>query len=234
MLRSFGCHTFLFGFGTSCIAAITPSWRVNPITPAAIQFNPVLANACSLSLVVSLTGESLFSVAGLRIDQVDLPGAQYFQQVPFGSDTLPGWFDPNLFPDFPYDTHVFTTQSRFGQPPGVPGRYVGVGVALVGRDGVFNAAWGAMPATGPFGGTNLEIARITFLNAGPISQLTMPVLGEVRSSDEPNVAIPIPPMPLPAAFVPEPASGFFLAASMAICARRNSRRTNNHSLEVQQ
>jgi hypothetical protein len=224
MFRTFVCVCATLGSAFVARAAITPSWRVNPITPAAIQFNPSLANACSLSLVVSLTGESLFNVAGLKIDQTDLPGAQYFQHI-FG-DTWPTWptFDPSQFPDLPYDTHVFTTQPQFSQPPGqlagVPGRYVGTGFALVGRDGEFNVAWGAMPATGPLGGTNLEIARITFLNAGAITELTMPILGEVRSSDAPTIAVEIPPMPLPAAYVPEPVALSTLSAATIILWRR--------------
>ena len=70
------------------IADVVPSWRVNPFTLAALPANPELHGASSVSLVVTLTGNSLFNVAGMRIDPGELPITGYFNH-PFGGDTTP-------------------------------------------------------------------------------------------------------------------------------------------------
>lgn len=147
------------------------------------------AGATTYSLVVDLTGSSLFNVAGL---QAILPaGSSYFNQVPFGTDTKPSAALIAVFPDLAFDTYVSTTNDA--QAPAIPGRYVGPGAAIVGAGQEFNVAWGATPNTGPTGGTGLEIARLTVLGGGAPA-----VNGEVRSSDDPNTAVAIPPIPEPA------------------------------------
>lgn len=189
-------------------AAITPRWVENPIAPAAIVEEPLLANARSFSLVVDLSGASLFNVAGLRLDQTDLPGVTLYNH-PFGVDTPPAAPFIPVFPALAYDTYVATTLGSL-QAPSVPGKYEGPGAAVVGQNGEINVSWGATPASGPLGGTGLEIARITLLGIPPGFPIFVPnIRGEVRASDAPNVAVPLPPL------IPEPGSLALAAAGVA-------------------
>jgi hypothetical protein len=193
-------------------AAIIPSWRINPISPAAITANPQLANAMSVSLMVELTGGSLFNVGGLDLASV-LPGVTFFNQANFGSDTRP---NPSLFPLFPdveFDSYVATTGS---QAPAVPGKLNGIGAADVGQSG-FNVAWGATPNTGGTG--LLEIARITMLGGtGSAGVSSIPLSnGLVADSLNPNVNVALPPIPNPFV-IPEPMS--FALAGLGLLALR--------------
>lgn len=189
-------------------AAIIPSWRVNTITPAAITANPALANAKSVSLMVELTGGSLFNVAGLDLASL-LPGVTYFNQAGFGSDTRPNSGLFPIFPDLEFDSYVATTTA---QAPAVPGKLNGTGAADVGGTG-FNVAWGATPNTGGTG--LLEIARITMFGAEDGTTAIPLSNGLVADSLNPNANIAIPPIPVA---IPEPMS--FALAGLGLLALR--------------
>jgi hypothetical protein len=70
------------------------------------------------------------------------------------------------------------------------------------------------------GGVDPMIMKVKFLNDGPL--VLVDVNGEVRSGDAPNVITPLPPMPVPAGAVPEPA--FALPPCLIGVALRRSRR----------
>jgi hypothetical protein len=188
-------------------AGITPRWVV--IGPGAPN-QP--AGVTTLSLVVDLTGSSLFNVANLKLT---LPPGQTFYQNGVGSDTYPG---PNLvtiFPALAYDTYVSTTLG-FAQAPAIPGRAFDPGPANVGntppgdnRD--FDVAWGATPNTGPLNGTGLEIARISFFGVGFPSYDPR---SAVFSSDDPNTPVFIPDP------IPEPATALAAACGLGLVLMR--------------
>lgn len=199
------------------LAGITPSWRINPITPGAIALEPRLIGALSLSLMVELDGGSLFNFGGLDLNQ-QLPGARYFQH-PSGTTAQP----PPLWlpPDVGFDTYVSTTNPD--QWAAVPGPLNGVGAAQIGDVG-FNIAWGATPNTGGVGPR--EIARITFLAsngfsvAAPGQGVTLPLdQGLVADSINPNTLIALPPLPI---VVPEPAAVLSVGALMLFKRQHNS------------
>lgn len=195
-------------------AAIIPSWRINPIPIP--PPSPDLANAFSVSLMVELTGGSLFNVAGLDLNEVfSRPYIDFYNQTPFGSDTPPNSGLFPIFPDLAYDTYVGTTTN---QAPSVPGG--NPQPASVGQDGKFRVAWGATPNTGGLGPR--EIARITIIDGGPAIGLTsVPITaGLVTDSLNPNTHVPLPPIPTPAAFVPEPGM-LALIAPLVLILRRS-------------
>lgn len=194
---------------------IIPHWHVEPISAAAIQENPALADATNVRLLVTLTGTSLFNVAGFDWDQHTYPGARFFNH-PAGGDTGPLWIP--IYPALAYDTSVSTTNPA--QAPSVPGGYLGPGPPNIGFNGDLNVAWGATPNTGPAGGVDLMIMNVTFLNGGPL--VLVDVTGEVRSGDAPNVITPLPPMPVPAGAVPEPAVALPLCL-IGVALRRSRR-----------
>lgn len=198
----------------NAVGGIIPRWITVPIAPPG---TPALPNALTVALVVDLTGASLFNVAGLRVGQEDVPGAAFYnspQQQPYPHPSI--LFAPTT-PDY-YDTHVFTTDPY--QAASVPGAYTRQGPALLGETGEVDVAWGATPNTGPAGGTGLPIAQITFLNVDLAAGLVLrPVRGEVRASDDPNTPVSLPPMPAPAAFIPEPTSAAAALIGVLLVAR---------------
>lgn len=192
-------------------AAIVPFWRVNPITPAALAASPQLANAISVSLMVELTGGSLFNVAGLDLSGIPLlSGVQYYNHF-LGADTIPTNALFPIFPDLEFDSYVATT-AAYSQQPSIPGRLNGTGAAQVGTDGQYNVAWGATPNTGGTG--SIEIARVTMLGFFPQISIPIPITnGLVADGLNPNVNVPLPPLPLP-----EPMS--FAIAGLGVLALR--------------
>lgn len=194
-------------------AAIIPSWRVNPIGPSAITVHPQLANALSVSLMVELTGGSLFNVAGLDLGSL-MPGMTFFNQPGFGLDSRPNSGLFPIFPDLEFDSYVATTTS---QAPAIPGKLNGTGAADVGQSG-FNVAWGATPNTGGTG--LLEIARITMLGGNSVvTTVPIPLAnGLIADSLNPNVNAALPPLPVPV-IIPEPL-GFATAGFAFFVLRR--------------
>lgn len=213
-VKSLSAVVVLGAAASAATAGITPSWRVNPISAAAIAADPRLNGAISVSLLVNLSGASLFNVAGLIITQGDLPGAEFIQV-----DTL---FGPNDFrpsaaligfaPAVEFDTYVHTTNDA--QSPAIPGPYVATGAAVLRSSTSFDVAWGALPNTGPLNGQNLEIARLTFRNVVPGFT---PVRGEVRAGDDPNTAVFLPPIPVA---VPEPTTLGLAALGLGLISLR--------------
>lgn len=206
-------------------AAISSRWRRNAITPAAIAARPQLAGAVSVSLVVTLTGGSLFNGAALSFSAKDVEVNGFFNQSPFGSDAAPSPALFSLFPDLEFDTYVSTTD---GQTPAIFGRLTGSGPALLGTTaGPFgpqemNVAWAATPNTGPTGGVDLEIARVTyFATSFYTTEFTVPVSGYVYDSINPNTNIFVPPFPN--FQVPEPNCCGLIAASLLMCRRLKRR-----------
>ena len=75
------------GLASTAAGEIIPSWRVNPIPPGLVP------NGMCVSLVVSLTGDSLFDSAGIALFQSDLPGMTIFQHPMGGEDRPnPAWW----------------------------------------------------------------------------------------------------------------------------------------------
>jgi hypothetical protein len=189
---------------TSAVAAIVPSWRVNTISASATAADPDLIGAHCVSLMVTLSGGSQYNVSGLNISPLTFGGLPVsIYNTPageFGSDFAPNPAFFAIFPQVEYDTYVTTTNGASGSAAAVPGTYSGApGPAVFGPDR-FDVSWGATPNTGTTG--TFEIARITFRGLANTIQPNVIVPGEVRSSDQPNVAVPLPPIPLP---IPEPA-----------------------------
>jgi hypothetical protein len=206
LVKSLSAVTALGLAATAANAGISAAWveRTGPAQPA---------GARTFSLVVSLTGSSLFNVAGFKLDQTDLPGMEVVQV-----DTIlgPNDFKPTaglitLTPAVEFDTYVTNTD---GTNPSIPGKYIGTGAAELRSTTAFNVAWGATPNTGPAGGANLEIARISLRNV--LNGFT-PVQGEVRSSDDPNTAVPLPPIPVA---IPEPATLGLAAIGLGLVSLR--------------
>ena len=185
LVKSLSALAVLGVAASAANAGISARWQI--IGPGAAN-QP--AGVTTYSLVVDLTGSSLFNVAGL---QATLPAGSTYHQDALGSTTTPNPAFIALFPSLAYDTYVGTT-AGFAQAPAVPGKYVGPGAAVVGEGQEFNVSWGATPNTGPTGGQGLEIARLSVLGGG----VPNVVGGEVRSSDAPNTAVPIPAIPEPA------------------------------------
>lgn len=214
--------TLLSGVSTAD-AAISSRWRRNPITPAALAANPQLATAVSVSLVVTLTGGSLFNAAGLSFSANDVEVNGFFNQPTFGSDRAP---NPGLFPfapDLEFDTYVTTTD---GSLAAIPGRFTGSGSALVGTADAtgpqqMNVEWGATPNSGPTGGVDLEIARITYFGTSHYSgDFLVPINGVVIDSLNPNTFVPVPPFPN--IRIPEPHIAWFIAMSPLLGRRWNT------------
>lgn len=210
LVKSLSAVVVLGAAASAASAGITPRWV--DVTPASYPAG-VPAGARSFSLVVDLSGASLFNVAGLRLDQTDLPGVTFYNDG-FGSDTTPNPAFLPVFPSLAFDTYVGTT-AGFAQAPSVPGRYEGAGGAIVGQNGEVNVAWGATPSTGPAGGQGLEIARLTLV--GPLVAGETPVRGEVRASDATGVAVPLPPLPVA---IPEPATLGLAAIGLGLVSLR--------------
>lgn len=206
------------------MAGISTRWRQNPIPQAAINDDPRLAIAASWSLLVDLTGTSLFNVGGLHL-QITSSHAMFYNHV-LGGDVPANPLVLSMFPSLEFDSYVSTTVG-FAQAPSIPGRYIGPGAPLVGVDREFNAAWGATPNTGPLHGTGLEIARFTMV-FDHFATAFYTVNGEVRSSDDPNTAVtfrflgPIPIVPT----TPEPtAAAGVLALAITAAVRRRAARS---------
>src|SRR5262245_6740425 len=118
-------------------AAIIPSWRVNPISQAAIDNSGgLLQYAFSQSLMIELTNGSLFNVAGLDLD-LGTPGLsgflRFYQRIGGGaSNGAPP--PPDLIltnPAAEFDTYVCTTIPD--EPAATPGRLNGTGAAQIGN-----------------------------------------------------------------------------------------------------
>jgi hypothetical protein len=192
--------------------AVTPRWVRNPIAPHVLALPPFPDDAQSWSLVVDLSGSSLFSEAKL---QATLPPAGAYYNHAGGTNfryfSLLGM---TLFPDLAFDTYVATTTSgrSIGSDPDNPdpvlaGGAFDAGPAIVGSGQQFDATWVATPNTGPAGGTGLEIARLTW-SGGGVPIISDGVLNpdgpnpnrisKVFSSDDPNNGVPIPQIPEPA------------------------------------
>lgn len=205
--------------GAVASGAIIPSWRINSIPSPAPS--PALEGAYSVSLMVELTGGSQFGVAGLDLGAA-FPSFPFtfFNQLPLGSDTKPNPSLVAMNPELAFDTYVGTTTD---QAPAILGKLNGLGAAQVGTAGRFNVAWAATPNTGGTG--QLEIARITLLNAGGPTNLFLaipPDAGLVRDTLNPATDVPLPPFPAPGAMVPEPmAVG---VAALPLWLTRRSRR----------
>jgi hypothetical protein len=203
---------------SSAEAALTAKWRRNPITPAALAANPQLATAVSVSLVVTLTGDSLFNVAGMKFTANDVEVNGFFNQVPFGSDHKPNAALVAAFPDLEFDTYVATTTDQIAT---VPGRYVGTGAALVSAPNEINVAWGATPNTGPLGGVDLEVARVTYFGIAQYSgDFTVAIEGAIRDSVNPNTDIPIPRFPN--FQIPEPSCAAAVLVAAPLVGRRRT------------
>lgn len=217
----------VIGAASAASAAIIPSWRINPISPAAVTANPALAGAVSVSLMVELTDGSLFNVAGLDLDQIfeDASGGSYqpnyFNQAFGSANNKPNPGLVALFPDLAFDSYVATTNDA--SAAATPGRLNGTGAAQVG-DGAFNVAWGATPNTGGSGAGPLEIARITWLaSSGLVAGINTPVPGpgsqpvRGRVSGDSGGPVALPPIPVG---IPEPTMGIALAGLALLAVRR--------------
>jgi hypothetical protein len=149
-------------------AALSVSFRSNPITAVAIAADPVLANMQSWSILVTNT-DGHWASAGLRMT---LPPGHSFYQTPAargGGDTHPNVaFDPH-FPDLEFDTYVSSARNQTGQnAPAILGPYPetqppqSFGGPTDPIPGTFSVSWGDPQATqGPGPGT-YEILRFTF------------------------------------------------------------------------
>lgn len=212
-VKSLSAVAVIGAAASAASAAIVPSWRVNPISSAAIAARPDLANAISVSLMVELTGGSLFNVAGVNVQTTGaLAGASIVQvDTLFGAnDFRPSAALIGFAPAVEFDSYVHTTDAN--ATPAVPGKYQGTGAAELRSTSAFNVSWGATPNTG--GSGLLEIARITFLGAVPGFTA---VPGEVRDNLNPNAAVALPPIPVA---VPEPTMGLALAGLGLLALRR--------------
>lgn len=217
-----GVFAILFSTNTGS-AAIIPSWRINPISAQAVaDSGGVLANAISVSLVVELTGGSLFNVAGLFLDdgaQGPLRGAVYYQNL-LGFETAPPQFSVDQ--SLAFDTYI-DNRSQGQPPPLPPGSFVGNHNLQVlfppnsAQGERFSVAWGATPND-----NRTELARLTFLNA-TIGNTPIPLeFGLVSDSLNPNTNVALPPIPV---VVPEPTIGTVATVGWTlIAARRRSRR----------
>jgi hypothetical protein len=145
----------------------------------------------------------------------------------FGGDTTPNPAVIAAFPELAYDSYVSTT-AGFAQLPAIPGPPGPPDAPPVFRGQVMDAAWGATPNTGPLNGQSLEIARAS-IPSGVIPILN-PAGGfgvsAVFSSDEPNIPVPIPPIPEPAAST--------LIAGLALTACRRGRVCVRHKSPLPQ
>src|SRR5262245_41029033 len=145
-MRNRGSRLATLSLATCCAApasaAIIPSWRINPINQDAItNSGGLLQNALSISLMVELTGGSMFNVAALGIDGLFNFGSgqpaqwRYYQRVTGGSNV--DFPDPSEFattPALEFDTYVCTAASVSGDAPAaVPGRLNGTGGAQIGN-----------------------------------------------------------------------------------------------------
>lgn len=213
-VKSLSAVVVLGAAASAATAGITPSWRVNPISAAAIAADPRLDGAISVSLLVDLSGASLFNVAGMTITQADLPGAEIIQvNTLFGpNDFRPTAALIGFAPAVEFDTYVHTTSAT--QNPAIPGPYTATGAAVLQSSTAFDVAWGATPGTGPLNGQGLEIARLTFRNVVPGFT---PVRGEVRAEDATGVAVPLPPIPVA---VPEPTTLGLAALGLGLISLR--------------
>ncbi|MDW8261790.1 MAG: hypothetical protein RMJ35_04625 [Phycisphaerales bacterium] len=217
-------------------AAIIPFWRVNPIPSSAIANSGGLltANSISVSLMVELTGNSLFNVAGLDLtsningDPV-LPGAVFFQRSGGGASNTqpPSQDDIDNSPGgvLAFDTYVCTADPALAAA--VPGRLNGTGAGQIGSPTLqttganrtaldFNVAWGSLPNTGSPG--IFEIARITFASGVFPGSTPIPFAkGRVSENTNPTQFVAFPPIPVA---IPEPTVGFALAGLGLLAMRR--------------
>jgi hypothetical protein len=103
----------LSGMSGFAHASLDAFWRNNPITPAAISNDPLLATMQSWSLMVTYdTGN--WSLASVR---VTLSPGNVFYQHPLGTNLA---VNPNLFPFFPaleFDTYVTDQVANVPQIP---------------------------------------------------------------------------------------------------------------------
>jgi hypothetical protein len=221
LVKSLSAVVVLGAAVSTASAGISASWRQNNIPGSIAALNGYV----SYSLVVNLSGNSLFNVAGLRINPSDLPGVEYYHDA-FGAagQNAPGL--SALFPSFPaleFDTYV---SAAGGGSTLVPGRYEDPGAAQIGNatspdpsiaaaPGQVNIAWGGANS-GTLGAQGLEIARLTFRAPGLTSGFTN-VRGEVRASDDLNTAVPLPPLPVA---IPEPATLGLAALGLGLVSLR--------------
>jgi hypothetical protein len=186
-------------------AAIVPSWRVSPIHPVAHNADTNLVGAVSVSLMVSLSGGSKFSLASLRFDQSTFGGPFTVYNTPaaqFGSDHAPSPAFIPIFPQVEFDSYITTPLGAGG-----PAAFT-VNAPIIGPDR-FEVEWGASPPAGVDG--TYEIARLTL--RGPFVFGSTPLVGAVRDDLNPGLAIPVPNFPFA---IPEPVS-FGLIAVMILC-----------------
>jgi hypothetical protein len=192
-------------------AAVIPTWRVNSITAAATNADPLLAGAVSVSLLITLSSGSQFNVAGLDLHGLTSQGVRLYNAGSGGEPPDPSQIPPN--PHYEFDTYVTSPTRRSV----VTFAYTGQHAAEFGPER-FNAAWGTIPADGSDG--LHEIARVTLI--GPLIPGVTSVAGGVRSNDEPNVGVAVPALPF--AIVPEPMMGGAWVAVALACLRESARR----------
>lgn len=196
-------------WSATVLAAITPSWKVNSITPEAVALEPRLAGAVSVSLWVELDGGSQFYAAGVDLTPL-VPGAEYYNAPNWNLNFPPHLWEPLPSPPTLFDTYIAGGSSH--QNVSVAGRLNGNGQAVIGTGG-FNVAWG-VPASG--GTEPIEIARITFLGsngfaiAPPGQGIPIPISsGLVLDDLNPNQSVALPPLPI---VVPEPTAALSVLA----------------------
>jgi hypothetical protein len=153
---------------SSASAAITASFVPRPISQAAINADPALANMQSWSLMATNT-DGHWASAGLRLT---LPAGHAFYQTPAtrgGGDTHPNPAILSLFPDLEFDTYICSARNQTGQnPPAILGSYpendppLSFGGATDPVPGRFSVSWGDPQATSGPGPGTYEILRITF------------------------------------------------------------------------
>lgn len=222
VLKSLAVVAVLTGVSTAN-GAIIPSWRINTITPEQIAASggQLTSASISVSLMVELTGNSLFNFAGLDLNGPAAGNAsniRYFHRSGGGAtDTdLPDLADVANSPAeiLNIDTRVSTAVR--GEAASAPIRLNGSGAAQLGKDGLtptsgsnrvgsnFNVAWSAIPNNG--GPGIFEIATITFAS-GVLPGLTPLGIGSgfVGDSLSPNSNVALPPIPVNLA-IPEPTS----------------------------
>jgi hypothetical protein len=204
LVKSLSAVAVLGIAASSVSAAITPRWVQNEVPGTVLALPTVPDDLQSWSLVVDLTGASLYNVSNLK---ATLPvGGTYYNHAA-GGNVKPNPVFVQLFPDLAFDTYVHTTTDGGpgGQDPVLPGRAFEPGSPIVGTGRDVDVAWGATPNTGPAGGTGLEIARLSWSGSGvPVVHdgvVTSPAnqVSAVFDSVNPNVGVPIPQLPEPTA-----------------------------------
>jgi hypothetical protein len=209
------CAAVLLLVASNATAAITATWVNNPITPAAITNDPVLANMQSWSLRVTTDGN--WASAGL---EVILPAGLTFYNNALGGSTKPNPAIVAAFPAVAFDTYV-SGPGDLGGGTGAPAilgffpEQPGPG-DFGGTTGRFSVSWGDLVNDPP--GT-YEIARLTFPSSVDVSGAGYPVNPTSKTSQvNPDSTVLIPNV----GPVPEPTSLGLLAVAGLLAMRRRS------------